>query len=572
MAELGVDFDVDTSPTKEAVVNSLTRDVSERACIFDLIDNAVDAARDNIFEKIPREEWNTLPNSYAGYGIEIKLSGSGYSIQDTCGGISVEKLQSMVLKFGLRSSHNMGIGIFGVGLNRALFKLSRVTHLKTDNGKERAELVLDLDEYLTTEGWQLPAKRFPTYGELGTLIEGSELPAEISSHFGEKKYVDGLRKEIGQRYGRFIQKGFKIKLNGVLAKNNEVPMRRNSPYEGEEKFFKSADGVRILLKIGQHMEHRFSSEKDYDKARNDGLTDQYGWNVLCNDRTIVIRNTGWETGWETDFHSEFYGFVGYAEFIDSDPSKLPWNTAKTDIDLNNKAYRAALDEMRKFTKSWRSYCNWVKRRKNLGEELSPSPGPGPVSPDDSGEGKQPEKEKPKKPAQPAIVIKPTKKDDHNQYRTVLPQDVDELHCYDKHLALVHEGKRLDMHLLSYSGLALIRNLFEASATVYLRRHNHYPAAKDAAIARRKSKGMKMTAAEEKKAKPAFDELLEYLTNNPDVLNIEKQNKLKYSLSRVGARQKLLNAAVHDVDQQIHRSEAFQIRDEIVPILRHLIET
>lgn len=561
MPDNGEDFEVDTSPTKEAVVNSLTRDISERACIFDLIDNAVDAARNSIFEKLPPDEWNTLPVSYAGYTIEIKLNGNGYTVQDNCGGISADKLQTMVMKFGQRSAHKMGIGIFGVGLNRALFKLGRISHLKTDTGKERAELVLDTDEYLQAEGWLLPAKRFPSTGSIGTFIEGSELSSEISSKFGDKKWVDDLRHEVGQRYGRFVAKGLKIKINGTLAKNNEVPMRPDSPYEGEEKFFKSDDGVHIILKIGQHLEHRFSVEDDYNKERNDGLTNQYGWNIICNNRTILMGNTDWETGWESDFHSEFYGFVGYAEFIHPDPSKLPWNTAKTDIDLNNRAYRAALDEMKIFTKRWRSYCNWVKKKRNKGEGLPPSP-----------PAEKPDKSKTKKAAKPEIIIKPTIKEDHNQYRTVLPQDVDEKHCNDRHLALVHEGKRLDMHWLPYSGLALIRNLFESSATVYLRRHNHYPAAKDFAINRRKSKGLTMTAAQEKKVAPNFDELLAFLTNNPDVLDIEKHNKLKHSLSRVSARQKILNAAVHDVDQQIHRSEAFQIRDEIVPILRHLIET
>ncbi len=561
MADIGELIEVDTSPTKEAVVNSLTRDISERACLFDLIDNAVDAARDSIFDKLGIEDRTNFPDSYAGYSIEIKLSGTGYTIQDNCGGIDVEKLQTMVLKFGQRSDHDMGIGIFGVGLNRALFKLGRVSHLKTDTGAERAELVLDIDDYLKEESWLLPAKRFRSSGKIGTTIEGTEPSVEISSHFGDKKYVDGLREEIGQRYGRFIEKGLKIKVNGTLAKNREVQVRPDSPYDGEEKFFKTDDGVYIYLKVGQHIEHRFSLEKDYDKQRNDGLTSQYGWNILCNDRTIVIGNTGWETGWESDFHSEFYGFVGYAEFTHPDPSKLPWNTAKTDIDLNNKAYRAALEEMKRFTKSWRSYCNQVKRKKKKGEYIPPSPPPAP----DGGE-------KGKKNDTKGIVIKPTIKEDHNQYRTVLPLDVDERHCNDRHLALIHEGKRLDMHWLPYSGLALIRNLFEASATVYLRRYGHYTAAKQYAIERRKEKGLKMTAAVEKRTAPNFDELLGFLTNNPDVLDIAKLNKLKHSLSRVSARQKMLNAAVHDVDQQIHRSEAFQIRDEIVPILRHLIET
>jgi len=42
----GKPFKVDTRPSKAVVVDSLTRDTSVDACIFDLIDNSIDAARD----------------------------------------------------------------------------------------------------------------------------------------------------------------------------------------------------------------------------------------------------------------------------------------------------------------------------------------------------------------------------------------------------------------------------------------------------------------------------------------------------------------------------------------------
>ena len=36
-------------PTKEVVVDSITRDATNEECIFDLIDNSIDAARNVIF-------------------------------------------------------------------------------------------------------------------------------------------------------------------------------------------------------------------------------------------------------------------------------------------------------------------------------------------------------------------------------------------------------------------------------------------------------------------------------------------------------------------------------------------
>ena len=75
---------------------------------------------------------------FAGFTISLTLNGTGFKIEDNCGGIPVDALRDMVLRFGKASDHAMGIGVFGVGLNRALFKLGKVSHLKTDTGSERA--------------------------------------------------------------------------------------------------------------------------------------------------------------------------------------------------------------------------------------------------------------------------------------------------------------------------------------------------------------------------------------------------------------------------------------------------
>src|SRR5665213_4418724 len=121
MARGGTVFQVDTSPTKDVVVKSLTKDASVEACIYDLIDNAVDAARNTILKGLPAKSRDTLPDSYAGFDVKVSLSSTGFRIADNCGGIPVQSLRTMVMRFGKQSKHPLGIGIYGVGLNRALF-------------------------------------------------------------------------------------------------------------------------------------------------------------------------------------------------------------------------------------------------------------------------------------------------------------------------------------------------------------------------------------------------------------------------------------------------------------------
>ena len=64
MAEQGKRFLIDTSPTKEAVVDGITRDATDEECIFDLIDNSIDAARNIIFRNISPKLRTELPEGY----------------------------------------------------------------------------------------------------------------------------------------------------------------------------------------------------------------------------------------------------------------------------------------------------------------------------------------------------------------------------------------------------------------------------------------------------------------------------------------------------------------------------
>lgn len=575
MPKKGKPFLVDTKPTKEVVVDSLTRDISVEACLFDLIDNAIDAARDTIFARAEEKRAEGLPDSYSGFKITLAFSGDGCLIDDNCGGITVERLRTMVLRFGQRSSHPMGIGIFGLGLNRALFKLGRVSHLKTDTGSQRAELILKTKEYLESDDWNLPAEEFQSSGKVGTSIEVRQLYEDIAQNFADSGWIEKYRRDVGRRYGRFVQKGLEIEINGVAVPDGEIRIRKDSPFPEEYKFYKT-EGVTVHIRFGQHSEHRFSAEPDYDKSRNALLTDQFGWTVLCNDRAIVVSDKTMKTGWDTKFHTEFYGFVGIVTFDADDPSKLPWDTTKFDVDMNNRAYLTALVDMRKFAERWRSYANRAKDAQRKGETLLPTPAATKNAPDAAPDTHQKptasvgSKSSTDSTATTKVKKQPTRKKDHNQFGTVLPDDVDELYCFDKHLALVHEAKGLDLNALTYSGMALIRCLFEATVVTYLGRHEKLNELKQFAIDERKKDGQKIKS--EKDVVPNMEEMIAFLVNNPDIWGAVKQNHLKHSLSRMAAHKKMLNSAVHNPWQPINRSEAFTIRDEVLPILRHLIET
>jgi|SRR5579871_19039 len=556
MRAAGRAFPVDTSPTKDVVVSGLTKDASVEACILDLIDNAVDAVRDHA-KRAPPED---VHDNYHGWEIALTLGGTGLKIKDNAGGISVKQLQSDVLRFGKRMGHDHGIGAYGVGLNRAIFKLGRTTQIVTDTGRERSTLTLKTEDYLKdADEWAVTARQLPSSGKEGTTIDITRPPEDIAHQFADKTWVDVQREEIGHIYGRFIAKGLLIEVNSIPAKNLEIPMRENGPYEIEEKLYRTDDGVLIYIKFGQHRDHRFRKEKDYDADRNRGLTDQFGWNILCNDRAILTCDTTDKTGWD-DYHSEYYGFVGYVNFVSAEPSKLPWNTTKSDIDLNNPAYRMALGGMRTFVRKWKSICDRRKR------EAPPKP----IPPKKSAKSETPVPRR-KSKAKTAEKEKPIEKPDHHQFREILPRDVDERHCVDKHLKVIHEAKNLDLGEMAYTGLALMRMLFEFTIAAYLVRHGKFNDLKQFAVDRRRSKGLTISAADEKRVNPQIEEIIPFLDNNPSVWGA-KENYLRHSLKKMAGHMPTLNTALHNPFQPVDRSKAFEIRDEILPMMRHLIES
>ena len=392
------------------------------------------------------------------------------------------------------------------------------------------------------------------------MIDITRLPEDIAHLFADKDWVNERREQIGRIYSRFIAQGLTIEFGPKSARNLEIPIRENGPYEIEQRYYKTEDGVSIYIRCGQHRDHRFSKEPGYSKERNSGLTGQFGWNIYCNDRAVVLSDTSPKTGWD-DYHSEYYGFVGYVTFDSADPSKLPWNTTKSDVDVTSSAYRMALEGMRAFVRKWKSIAD--KRKREAPPRGIPPKKQDPKTSRSAARRKQRTK----------TIIKPhpVEKPDHDQFRTVLPADVDERYCFDKHLKIVHEAKSLDLGNSAYTGMALMRMLFEFSVAAYLVRHERFDELRKFAIERRRSKGLKIALVDEKKVNPAVDEIIPFLDNNPSIWGA-KENYLKHSLKKMGSHVVTLNTALHNPFQPVERTKAFEIRDEILPMIRHLIET
>src|SRR3546814_1982749 len=112
------------NPAPAYLFDYLTADVQTAECIFDLIDNSIDAARAVMSGKA--QGGDSLPDKYMGFRIEVILKADLVSVHDNCSGISETTFATLAFRAGEKSQHPFGIGHFGVGLKRAILKLGEI--------------------------------------------------------------------------------------------------------------------------------------------------------------------------------------------------------------------------------------------------------------------------------------------------------------------------------------------------------------------------------------------------------------------------------------------------------------
>lgn len=126
----------EASPTKRFFVSMLTRDISLADAILDLLDNCLDGA----LRLAGGQEVD-----YTEHFVKIELADDHFSIQDNCGGIPREVAKNYAFKMGRepddgRDSDTETIGMYGVGMKRAIFKMGREALVRTRFGKDTFEV------------------------------------------------------------------------------------------------------------------------------------------------------------------------------------------------------------------------------------------------------------------------------------------------------------------------------------------------------------------------------------------------------------------------------------------------
>ena len=359
-------FPVPANPAKAFFVEMITRDIELQDAILDLLDNCVDGIR--------RSGKNAGEKPYHGYFAHITFSENRFEIEDNCGGIPKEIAEKYAFMMGRPAGQtdtkSGTIGVYGIGMKRAIFKMGRSCIVHSHTKKSTFEVAITKTWLTDDTNWNLTATETkPALKHHGTRITVSDLHSTIASEFAEgSEFRQKFAGIVRDAYSLLLEKGFEVQVNGVKVapklpvllwdKSTKADALRPYIYEAE------IEGVKVFLAVGfREKPETPTAEESEAKARYS--SEDAGWTIVCNDRVVLpydkTRQTGWGWGGVASYHTQFIAITGFVIF-DGNPRDLPMTTTKRGVDANSPLYTTVRERMQegvlkftKFTHDWKGH-------------------------------------------------------------------------------------------------------------------------------------------------------------------------------------------------------------------------
>lgn len=362
------------SPTKEFFVEMLTRDIELNDAILDLLDNCLDG----VVRSCSGKDKLQAADFYSSYSADITISSTEFSITDNCGGIPRDTAENYAFRMGrvpTTQTDHPTIGIYGIGMKRAIFKIGRAATVFTQNAGEKYAVNIPVN-WAGTTGWDFPIEENPQDNPLtsnGTVVRITELNPSIAELWGTdgniNAFVEALKKAIQESYSLIIQKGFTIKINGQVVTANPVELlaQKDGEKQGIRPYIYTGQYDDVSVKIAIGFYAPMASDDDIDEM-NESKRSSYeaGITVVCNDRVVLYNDksglTGWGTNGVPNYHTQFIGIKGIVIFESANPKALPMTTTKRGIDHSSVLYIAIKDKICEGLKMFTNYTNQWKGR------------------------------------------------------------------------------------------------------------------------------------------------------------------------------------------------------------------
>ena len=363
----------------------LTRDIELQDALLDLLDNCIDG--------IIRtgSSGSDVARPYHSFSAKLTLAADRFIIEDNCGGIPKDHAEKYAFSMGRPlaidgASHGATVGMYGIGMKRAIFKLGTEAHVESHN--DTGFLVKFTEAWMSDNEWNdLPMHKLVD-GDLQqgcTRITVTKLNDEARSSFENNEWIDDFKRTVSRHYSLIIAKGFSVIVRSPTEIDKHIDPISAEEFKLIETHAAQGETKRIAPyiyagKIGEVDIEIFaglyrqllSEEQAEDEENTTGVSDDAGWTVACNDRVVIwkdkTRLTGWGEATVPNYHGQFIAITGIVLLRCDDPRKLPLTTTKRGIDAASDVYSASKDLMRDATKQLTSFTNkWKKFPQKLEE-------------------------------------------------------------------------------------------------------------------------------------------------------------------------------------------------------------
>ena len=349
-------------PTKQFFVSMLTRDISLADAILDLVDNCLDGA-------LRLADNGNV--DYSQHFVNIILDGAFFSIEDNCGGIPRTVARNYAFKMGRepddeRDVDNETIGMYGVGMKRAIFKMGRDAKVNTRYEDDAFQVPITAD-WLDNKDWDpLPIVDADDDSKLdqpGTLIRVENLYAGVARHFANDSFKNELRTALSEHFTMFLQRGLSISVNGdpVTPVHVEVLVSEDADGPAPYVFQTVIDEVTVSITVGLNTSRGLvTDDEDSSEFERDRSAATAGWTVFCNDRAVIVGDKSRLTGWGDGiplYHYQFSIITGIIEFRSNNADKLPVTTTKRALDTSSDVWLQSIVKMKEGMRIWITYTN-----------------------------------------------------------------------------------------------------------------------------------------------------------------------------------------------------------------------
>ena len=351
---------VSAQPSKRFFVEMLTRDIELSDAILDLLDNSVDG--------LIRSRLDSRRKFFA----RLTLAPNEFTIEDNCGGIPRKVAMNYAFRFGrelgdTRDADLPTIGMYGIGMKRAIFKLGRSCTVTSRHGSESYEVRIDAVWHKTRD-WNFPLLPATTpLDSAGTRITVRDLHPGVSTMFQDDAFRSNLVKAVWQHYSDFLGADFRVTINEKDVEPNALRLLYDESSVRPYYFRGDWKDVGVELAVGLNAPPGSTQEEQEEAAQfgAERLLDHAGWTIVCNGRPILYGDKSRVSCWGDGaprFHPQFAVVSGVVEFTATDASLLPVTTTKRGVDMSAEVFlltrllmREGMTVFTRHTNRWKNY-------------------------------------------------------------------------------------------------------------------------------------------------------------------------------------------------------------------------